>query len=158
MVQSGMAKAPPTSEDVSEEDRGALGLEIMQDKEWVDVTILKPDTPPPPEEPPQEDPDEDSSTTPQETLLEAEGYLDQHEVCGYVDTLEGKEMSEPFIFQWEHEFGLNCSYLLSNAKITFQENSCSSKSHYCPVFIGFWTRDRKMESKIIQKGLESSVT
>lgn len=85
MVQSGMAKSPPTPEEVSEEDRGALGLEILQDKEWVDVTILKPDTPPPPEEPPQEDPDEDSSTTPQETILEAEGYLEQHEVCRHVN-------------------------------------------------------------------------
>ncbi|KAK3877117.1 hypothetical protein Pcinc_018152 [Petrolisthes cinctipes] len=85
-IKNGMGKNPPTVEEVSEDDRGALGLEIMQGDEWADVTVLKPDTPPP-EDQPQEDPDEDSSTTPQDTLVEAEGFL-EHQEQTTSDTLD----------------------------------------------------------------------
>ncbi|ROT65662.1 putative ARL14 effector protein-like isoform X1 [Penaeus vannamei] len=37
-LKSKMAGRPPTSDEVSEKERGGLGLEIYKDNDWVDVT------------------------------------------------------------------------------------------------------------------------
>lgn len=46
-----MSPKPVLPDDVAEDDRGQLGLEILQDKEWVDATVVVPPDPEPEPEP-----------------------------------------------------------------------------------------------------------
>lgn len=73
-----MAPNPPSAEDIPENERGALGLEVLENDEWVDVTeIQKSET----AVQTSED-EEDSRPYEQEfdAALETEKYLGQYEV------------------------------------------------------------------------------
>ncbi|KAK8733729.1 hypothetical protein OTU49_006456 [Cherax quadricarinatus] len=86
-LKAKMAAKPPTSEDVPENERGALGLEIMKDKEWVDVTLVPEVKPPAPS---SEDEEEDSNIYDQdfEASLDDDKHMEQFEVAQTSDAYD----------------------------------------------------------------------
>ncbi|XP_045104451.1 uncharacterized protein LOC123499975 isoform X2 [Portunus trituberculatus] len=85
-LKASMSSKPVAPEDVSEDDRGELGLEVLQDKEWVDVnTVIPPEPDPVPEPEPKIEPElhdeEDTKMSEQdyETGKESESLPDGFE-------------------------------------------------------------------------------
>ena len=80
-----MSSTPVVPDEVSEDDRGELGLEVMQDKEWLDVSVVVPPDPDPEPEPEPESElcdEEDTKMSEQEyeTGKESESIPDGFEV------------------------------------------------------------------------------
>ncbi|XP_042219652.1 uncharacterized protein LOC121864623 [Homarus americanus] len=85
-IKEKMAPKAPTTDEVPESERGALGLEIMKDDEWVDVTEV-PEVKPTPQSTEDE---EDSKTGDQEfdVPLQSEKCTGQYEVVHTSDTFD----------------------------------------------------------------------
>lgn len=82
-----MSPKPVSPEDVTEDDRGMLGLEVLKDKEWVDATVLVPPDPEPEPEPePEPCEEEDTKMSEQEYELrkESESLHDGFEVSWFL--------------------------------------------------------------------------
>lgn len=80
-----MSPKPVSPEEVSEDDRGKLGLEVLQDKEWVDATVVAPPEPEPKPEPEPCEEEEDTKMSEQEyTLVKEESLHDGFEVGCFI--------------------------------------------------------------------------
>ncbi|XP_071525190.1 uncharacterized protein [Panulirus ornatus] len=76
-IKAALAPKPPSAEDIPENERGALGLEVMENDEWVDVTEIQKS-----EMALQTSEDEEDSRTYEQEFnaaLEGEKYLGQYE-------------------------------------------------------------------------------
>ncbi|XP_069174457.1 uncharacterized protein [Procambarus clarkii] len=85
-LKAKMPEKAPVSEEVPESERGALGLEVMKDDEWVDMTQV-PEVKPSPH---CSEDEEDSNVYEQEfgASLENEEHLEQFEMAHTSDTYD----------------------------------------------------------------------